>query len=257
MENAQEQYQSYHSMSSTISGGLDQLSEICSKVGLKDKADSLKESRERLMSHTFSVGILGEFKRGKSTVINALLGKEIMPADILPCSATMNRVSYALEPDVQLNLTDGSTEHIEINELVQYVTKLDADCSARAEKVEEAIVFYPCPFCQNPVCSIGKSSLHINPYGDIAPCMTVPVTLGNIREDRIGDIWENSIVLDQLRKLSMKDVCPSATDCKWVSHCTMCLGRCDVDSDVLLMPKDICAQAKAACYAMQSKTEKD
>ncbi|MCC8073792.1 MAG: dynamin family protein [Clostridiales bacterium] len=144
-------YSNYHAMSAEIAEGLSQMAKICDELDMTTQAKDLKESRTKLQEHKFAVGILGEFKRGKSTVINALLGNEIMPADILPCSATMNRVSYGIHPSAQLNMVDGTSKTIAVEDLTKYVTKLDEDSMARATKIEEAIVFYPCQFCQNGV----------------------------------------------------------------------------------------------------------
>lgn len=153
-------YSSYHSMTGQITEALNEMSKICTELHLDESGAALMASRKKLQSHTFAVGILGEFKRGKSTVINALLGTEVMPADILPCSATMNRVSYDLQPHVQLHMIDGGTQEISVDQLAQYVTKLDDSCSARAENIEEAVVFYPCRFCQNGVDIVDTPGLN-------------------------------------------------------------------------------------------------
>ena len=153
-------YVNYNAMVGDVSEGLSNMSKLCEQLGMNENAVKLRESKKKLQSHKFAVGILGEFKRGKSTVINALLGKEIIPADILPCSATMNRVSYDFQPSVQLKLIDGTTEQIEIEDLSRYVTKLDEESEYNAEQVEEAIVFYPCRFCQNGVDIIDTPGLN-------------------------------------------------------------------------------------------------
>lgn len=160
MANTTDIYTSYHAMSTEITEGLSQMAKICEKLDLKERAESLMESRRKLQEHKFSVGILGEFKRGKSTVINALLGQEIMPADITPCSATMNRVTYGLSPRAQVNMMDGSHVDIAVEDLAKYVTKLDEDAIAMSEKVEEAIVYYPCQFCQNGVDIVDTPGLN-------------------------------------------------------------------------------------------------
>lgn len=160
METTNDIYSNYHVMTGEISTGLDDMAKFCEDLKMTERAVALKEQKKRLQSHKFAVGILGEFKRGKSTVINALLGQEIMPADILPCSATMNRVSYDLKPSVQLNMMDGSKKSIEVNELSQYVTKLDGNSTANAAAIEEAIVFYPCGFCQNGVDIVDTPGLN-------------------------------------------------------------------------------------------------
>lgn len=160
MDTIDDIYLNYHAMAGEITEGLSRMAKICDQLGMKERSASLREGKKKLQSHKFAVGILGEFKRGKSTVINALLGKEIMPADILPCSATMNRVSYDLQPSVQLNMMDGTTNRIAVEELAQYVTKLDENSTANAALIEEAVVFYPCRFCQNGVDIIDTPGLN-------------------------------------------------------------------------------------------------
>lgn len=44
----------------------------------------------------FTVAVVGEFKRGKSSFINALLGEEIMVTDVVPETVTMNKLSYGI-----------------------------------------------------------------------------------------------------------------------------------------------------------------
>jgi ribosome biogenesis GTPase A len=43
--------------------------------------------RERLTSERFQLAVLGQFKRGKSTVLNALLGQSVLPIGVVPVTA--------------------------------------------------------------------------------------------------------------------------------------------------------------------------
>lgn len=160
MDTTNDIYLNYHAMTGEITEGLSRMAKFCDELGMEDRAESLRVEKKKLQSHKFAVGILGEFKRGKSTVINALLGKEIMPADILPSTATMNRVTYDLQPGVQLNMIDGTTNRIGVEELAEYVTKRDENTLANAALIEEAVVFYPCRFCQNGVDIIDTPGLN-------------------------------------------------------------------------------------------------
>lgn len=153
-------YTSYQNMVTQVNTGLVQMQKVASSMNLEETAKNLDASRKKLEQRKFSVGILGEFKRGKSTVINSLLEKEIMPADILPTSATMNRVTYDMEPHVELQMRDGSMMEIGIDQLPDYVTKLDEEKEAQAAKVEEAVVYYPCKFCQNGVDIVDTPGLN-------------------------------------------------------------------------------------------------
>ena len=153
-------YASYHGMVAEVNTALTRISKICEQLELEENQKAVECSRNKLTSHKFSVGIMGEFKRGKSTVINALLGKEIMPADILPATATMNRVTYDLQPHAQIIKNDGTTFEISVDEIADYVTKINDENAKRAEMVDEAIVYYPCRFCQNGVDIIDTPGLN-------------------------------------------------------------------------------------------------
>ncbi|MBQ3969480.1 MAG: dynamin family protein, partial [Clostridia bacterium] len=91
MEN---QYVNYQNMITTVMTGITGLEKICSHISMETQGEDLDKLGVKMKNHVFSVGIMGEFKRGKSTVINALLGQEIVPADIMPCSATLNYIRW-------------------------------------------------------------------------------------------------------------------------------------------------------------------
>lgn len=153
-------YATYQAMVSQVSGSLSELEKLCTALNLEENRKDMERCRKKLNNHTFAVGIMGEFKRGKSTVINSLLEQEIMPADILPCSATMNRVTYDLTPHAQLKMRDGTVKDIPVEELSDYVTKLTGENESRAAEVDEAVVYYPCRFCRNGVDIIDTPGLN-------------------------------------------------------------------------------------------------
>ena len=57
-------------------------------------------------------------------------------------------------------------------------------------------------------CVLGKEGFCIMPNGDIFPCRRFPLTIGNLRQDSLVNIWENCSVLNQLRrKENLKGKC--------------------------------------------------
>src|SRR5262245_40846636 len=107
---------------------LRRLLDLAAKIEINQSILALTDDvLKRVENKCFSIAVVGEFKRGKSTFINALLGGEILPADIRPCSATLNRVTYGLRPSVSIRYKsadgeDGRVEEIAIDELERYVT---------------------------------------------------------------------------------------------------------------------------------------
>jgi hypothetical protein len=77
---------------------------------------------ERLARRRFNVSVLGEFKRGKSTLINAMLGLELMPTGVLPVTAVVTEVAYG-PPGATVVHLDGSTDEIGLDDLADYVSE--------------------------------------------------------------------------------------------------------------------------------------
>ena len=122
---------------------------------------------ENLKSRQYIVGVVGEFNRGKSSLINALLGSNILPADIIPTTATVNRVIYSDSEYVRIVMRDGHIEeNIPISELKSRVTKITKDSESAAELVKEAVIGYPTVLCQNNVSILDTPGLNESPAMD-------------------------------------------------------------------------------------------
>ena len=70
----------------------------------------LDELRQLVQDERFSVVVIGEFSRGKSTFINALLGAALIPMDVLPETAVIHALHYGEEPALTVVRRDGSTK---------------------------------------------------------------------------------------------------------------------------------------------------
>ncbi|MBR6872642.1 MAG: dynamin family protein [Ruminococcus sp.] len=153
-------YAGYRDTVQTLNKNLRSLLGLSEEIALVNTASSIRETIEKSEADHFEVAIVGEFKRGKSTLINALLGKEVLPADVLPATATLNRVTYSENPYVQVEYKDGRSERVDIDQLENYVTKLTAEAEETAEKVKEATVYYDTEFCKNNVDIIDTPGLN-------------------------------------------------------------------------------------------------
>ena len=118
------------------------------------------DNKELIKSKKYNVAVMGEFKKGKSSLINALLGSNILPADVTPTTATINRITYGIVPTVVINYKNGNKEEIDISELNDYVTKLSPCGEMRASQINEAIIYCPTVICQNHVDIIDTPGLN-------------------------------------------------------------------------------------------------
>ena len=153
-------YAGYKETVGNLTADLQELLKLSEEIALVNTAESIRETIEKAKEEHFEVAIVGEFKRGKSTLINALLGQEVLPADVLPATATLNRVTYSTEPYVQVEYKNGDSERVDIDRLEEYVTKLTSESERKAETVKEATVYYDTEFCRNNVDIIDTPGLN-------------------------------------------------------------------------------------------------
>lgn len=135
----------------TLVGNLKQLRNYSEKLHLAKLIQLIDKVISRMEKDSFSIAVVGEFKRGKSTFINALLGEEILPAEVLPTTATLNRVTSSSKPFVKIIFEDDEEREIDINRLVSFVTKLTPESEAVAATVKEAVIYYPVKYCRDHV----------------------------------------------------------------------------------------------------------
>jgi predicted GTPase len=63
------------------------LAEAAGLLDMAEVADQATEAAGRLLAQRLEVAVVGEFKRGKSSLINALVGREVLPVGALPLTA--------------------------------------------------------------------------------------------------------------------------------------------------------------------------
>lgn len=115
---------------------LQQLYVIADELELKNKTDLIKRSIEFLDNEKFELVVVGEFSRGKSTFINAMLGKKILPAKKRATTAIISKIIYSDEPKYYLHYKDNKKQIDEISE--EFFLKLIAP-GEKAEKEEKNI----------------------------------------------------------------------------------------------------------------------
>lgn len=102
----------------------------------------LKELHQKISQDYYTVVVLGEFKRGKSSFINALLKKEILPTDVLPETATINMIIYDDKPKLQVIYKSGEKEDGEAS--LTYLQQFSArNINKKAETVDYIKIGYP------------------------------------------------------------------------------------------------------------------
>src|SRR5213593_173104 len=81
-----------------------------SQAKILTRLDSL---RERLTTERFQLAVLGQFKRGKSTVLNALLEQSVLPIGVVPVTAIPTFLEPAAASKIRVAYVSGKVEEFE------------------------------------------------------------------------------------------------------------------------------------------------
>jgi small GTP-binding protein len=93
---------------------------------------------ERLEASRFNLVVVGEFKRGKSTLINALLARELLPSGVVPLTSAVTVLRGGERNRVVVRFEGGRSEEHDLSALVEYATESGNPKNVRG--VDEVVV---------------------------------------------------------------------------------------------------------------------
>jgi len=131
---------------------LARLAELATEAGLPALARHASREIERLAEGRFYVACVGQFKRGKSTLINALVGQAILPAGVAPITSVVTVVRYGSQLRARVMLANHAWQPIAPDALAAYVSEeQNPDNTKQIEAIE---VFLPAPLLEDGLCLV-------------------------------------------------------------------------------------------------------
>lgn len=102
--------------------------EFCKQAGVP-VGESLKAEAQKIENDVFNLMVLGEAKSGKSTFINAYLGAEVVPMDILQCTSAIIKIKHGKRFELLASTAGGAQTHMQGKEKIQEFLKNHAAIS--------------------------------------------------------------------------------------------------------------------------------
>ena len=127
-------------------GGLARLTDLLREAGHGEELRPFQELKEKLLQEQFQVVVMGEFKRGKSSLINALLGQSVLPVAAVPLTSVVTVVKAGPQLEVSVEMLDGRRQEIAPSAIEDFVSE---ERNPKNQKgVDRVVVQAPAPFLQ-------------------------------------------------------------------------------------------------------------
>lgn len=111
----------------------------------REGAEQCQELLVQLAEDRFNLAVVGQFKRGKSTLMNAVLGRDLLPTGLLPLTSAITTLCYGSKERVVLRRKGSSWEQeVALAQLADFITERGNPGNEKG--LLEARVEMPLPF---------------------------------------------------------------------------------------------------------------
>lgn len=150
------------------------LTDVEEKLGLESQQTDLKQKSEVLKKGVFRFLVVGDFNRGKSTILNVLLGEQKLPTGRKPTTAIPTFMQYGSKEIAKVCYKSGKVEELSLKEFNEKYTlkckwfnqklkQLQQSASEFLAPIEHAIFELPVKLLQEGVEFIDTAGLNNSP----------------------------------------------------------------------------------------------
>jgi GTP-binding protein EngB required for normal cell division len=106
-----------------LSGTVGRVGAICRRFGIDSLVPQRAACEELLGGGVVDVAVIGQFKAGKSSFLNGLIGAPVLPVDVLPSTAVVTRIGHGPAERVTVHDLAGERTEIPLCRLAEFVTE--------------------------------------------------------------------------------------------------------------------------------------
>jgi len=165
--------------------------------GLVEFRPALGAIIDRLETRTFEIAVFGRVSCGKSSLLNHIVGQDLLPVGVNPVTAVPTRLAYGPEPRATAWFAGRKPEQFGIERLAEFVTEQLNPANARhvtrivvelpAERLREGIVYVDTPGLGSLATSGAAETRAYLPRCDLG---VVLIDAGStLTEDDLATIW--------------------------------------------------------------------
>ena len=145
-----------HAPASDSAARLRELADLGRQLGAGDLAREASEIAARVAEGRFFVACVGQFKRGKSTLLNALVGEPVLPTGVVPVTSAITVLRHGRR-GARVHFEDGRSEEMPVDALAEYVTERSNPENRKHVRAVE--VFLPSTLLAHGMCLVDTPGL--------------------------------------------------------------------------------------------------
>jgi GTP-binding protein EngB required for normal cell division len=96
---------------------------LCGCYQISALEDFLESCQSFAQEKILNIAVLGRFKAGKSSFLNHLLGKALLPVGVIPVTTVVTEIQYGPEERAQVRFLDGRTETAELRRISEFIAE--------------------------------------------------------------------------------------------------------------------------------------
>jgi len=133
------------------------LAALGEELGTNQVAEEARELAARISEGRFYLACIGQFKRGKSTLINALIGAPVLPVGFVPVTAVPTVIRFGERQRARVRARDDSWQEIGIPDLGEYVS--EEHNPENSKGIAGVEVFVPSALLASGMCLVDTPGL--------------------------------------------------------------------------------------------------
>jgi len=126
----------------------------------KGELERTEELIEKLENQEITISVIGQFKRGKSTLVNAILEDKILPVGIVPVTAVITTIEYG-DKAATVHFDNGVIKEIGFDEMSSFINEQENNDNHLG--VSKVALYCPSPFLKKGLTFVdtpGVGSVH-------------------------------------------------------------------------------------------------
>lgn len=125
---------------------LENLARTLEKIVSQFQISTLKRPLEAYSSlfqteQIIDVAILGQFKAGKSSFLNSIIGKQVLPVGVIPVTTAITRLQYGEPERAEVTHYDGKKTYVSVEEVGEYNS--ESRNPGNEKNVEVIDIYFP------------------------------------------------------------------------------------------------------------------